>query len=159
MHVLRLASSAGGRKTLSRCLSGKAMALYDVDRPQAGPTLQRALEAGRDAAGQVTDGALLNIAAQLLAVLPPQAALRAPPQGALPPRPQLHPSAQPHAGLVSNQDPRNEPAGQLGVNTAAAAAGSSRDATVPLPATGAPRGGGQWARRLEARASRTRDEL
>ena len=156
VHELRLASSAGGRKTLSRCLSAKAMALYDVDRPQAGPTLQRALEAGRDAAGQVTDGALLNIAAQLLVVLPPQAALPVAPQGALPPQPQLHPSAQPRAGHVGNH--RNKPVGQLGANTAAAA-DNSRGATVPLPATGAPRGGGQWARRLEARASRTRDEL
>ena len=138
------------------------MALYDVDRSQAGPTLRRALELSRDAGGQITDGALLNIAAQLLAVLPPQAALPVAPQGALSPQPQPQPqpqphqSAQPRAGLVS--DHRGQPVGRLGVD-AAAAAGSGRGATVP--ATGAPRGGGggQWARRLEARARRTRDEL
>jgi len=146
------------------------MALYDVDRPQAGPTLQRALEAGRDAQGQLTDGALLNIAAQLLAVLPPQGTLPVAPQaatpaasrGALPPQHQQHQSAQPRAGAASNQDHRNanEPVGRLGVNTVAAA-DNSQGATLPAWAspTGAPRGGGQWAQRLEARARRTRDEL
>jgi len=57
VRELRLEGAAGGRETLSRCLSAKAMALYDVDRPQAAPTLQRALEMGRDPAGQIRDGA------------------------------------------------------------------------------------------------------
>jgi len=61
VRELRLEGAAGGRQTLSRCLSAKAMALYDVDRPQAAPTLQRALELGRDFAGQISDGALLNV--------------------------------------------------------------------------------------------------
>ena len=130
------------------------MALYDVDRSQAGPTLRHALEVGRDAGGQVTDGALLNVAAQLLAVLPPQAALPVAPQGALSPQPQRHQSAQPRASLGS--DHSDQPVGRLGVD-AVAAAGSGRG--VIVPATGAARGGGQWARRLEARARRTRDEL
>ena len=61
VRELWLEGAAGGRQTLSRCLSAKAMALYDVDRPQAAPTLQRALEMGRDPAGQISDGALLNV--------------------------------------------------------------------------------------------------
>ena len=70
---LGMGVSAEGRKTTARCLGAQAMALYGIDRAAAWPTMARALEVGRDAHGRVVDGALLNIASQLHAALPPQA--------------------------------------------------------------------------------------
>jgi hypothetical protein len=94
VRELRLEGAAGGRKTLSRCLSAKAMALYDVDRPQAAPTLQRALEMGRDPAGQIRDGALLNVIR-----------VSANPH----PNPHPHPNPNPNQARYSTSPPSSSP--------------------------------------------------